>query len=751
MSRPENFSIRTIGLERATFLATGALFLLSGVPALVYQTAWQRILALQTGVGAVSVATIVAAYMAGLGIGSHLGGRLSRRLGPRACLFLFAGLELSVGLFATQSLGLYGQGGILSPGGSVARMALVQFLLLLPPTCVMGMTLPLLSRALVRDARMASSRIAWLYGLNVLGAALGALLTPWVLVPRFGLDGAIEIGACCNWAVALGVAAVGILRKVPDGAEARESSGATPDATTSHRRLPLGFWMGMSAASGFAAIALEMLWFRVVDVGTKSTAYTFGTVLAVYLLGLGAGSLLAPAVLRSRPFRGLDPLTGFLASQCGILAYVGLEVLALGYLPRDTWGFDWFFRYWGGYEPIAPDGSNRLEILWLYGLFPAALFGPPTFLMGLSFAQLQAAVQTDAEASGYRVGLLQASNIVGCLAGSLLVGLWLFEALGTAETFRFVVALGAVFAACGAGLSGRPRLFGIAGALAFGLAWLMPSNDLFWARLHGQSGTARILTQEDLGGVGALINEGRWRVSVNGKGQSYIPFGGVHSKLGALPATLHPAPRDIALIGLGSGDTAWAAACRPETSTVTVFEISPSQWDLLKRVNEQANDPRLKAFLADPRVRVVGADGRNALGSSPARYDLIEADAIRPNGAYSGNLYSLEFFSLCRSRLKPGGLMCTWSPTPRTRATFLRAFPHAIEVDGGVILIGSNEPIAFDRDAWLSRIGSKAVADYLGGEVANECRLGLQQAGPAKADAPPESINTDWHPLDEYQ
>lgn len=245
-------------------------------------------------------------------------------------------------------------------------------------------------------------------------------------------------------------------------------------------------------------------------------------------------------------------------------------------------------------------------------------------------------------------------------------------------------------------------------------------------------------------------------MATNGKGQSLLPFGGVHSKLGALPATLHPAPGRVAVIGLGSGDTAWAAACRPETRTLTVFEVCGIQLPLLGRLGARAGGelPHLVNFLGDPRVRVAEADGRIALERGGRDFDLIEADAIRPTGAYSGNLYSLEFFRLCASRLRPGGLMCSWSPTPRTRATFRAVFPHVVQLDNGVVLIGSNEPIRLDPDAWRARLSSGAVARYLGPDILNECLGSLDTARTLPPPDPParaDEVNTDLFPRDEYQ
>src|SRR4029079_15589914 len=172
-------------------LAAAALaFFLSGAAGLVYQVAWQRILALQSGVGMYSVAMIVAAFMAGLGLGSHLGGTWSLRLGARAALRAFVAVEIGVGLFGAASSFLFYD--LLYQRAywlyaSPVRAGVLHFAALALPTALMGMSLPLLSRAMVAEVKTAGRTIGLLYGINLLGAAVGALVTPWLLLRFLGV------------------------------------------------------------------------------------------------------------------------------------------------------------------------------------------------------------------------------------------------------------------------------------------------------------------------------------------------------------------------------------------------------------------------------------------------------------------------------------------------------------------------------------------------------------------------------------
>jgi spermidine synthase len=423
-------------------------------------------------------------------------------------------------------------------------------------------------------------------------------------------------------------------------------------------------------------------------------------------------------------------------------------------LPPRTPFFAWFFELWGGHRSYNLGGAWSWPPVWrLYVLLPLVLYGLPTVLMGVAFTVLQRAVHDDVAGSGRRVGVLQAANIAGCVAGSLLAGLVGLTWAGSAGVLRLLVLVGVVFAAAGIARTEARRGFVAAAAGLLVLALLMPGERALWLRLHGLTG-GEALVAEDASGVVALTPReiGGWRVWVNGRTHSTLPFGGIHTALGAVPALVHPAPRDVAVIGLGSGDTAWAAGCRrAETQRVRVYEICSPQLGLLSALAATPEPPpKLGRFLRDPRLEVRIADGRHALSVSDVSYDLVEMDPLPPSSPYSGNLYSLEFFALCARRLKPGGVLCTWGPTARVRRTFLRAMPHVLELADGSILLGSNRPLALDLAAWEERVMSDAVRSYLGDDRAREVRSILQTARPAEAVGMDEDVNRDLVPRDEF-
>jgi predicted membrane-bound spermidine synthase len=507
--------------------------------------------------------------------------------------------------------------------------------------------------------------------------------------------------------------------------------------------------VALYALSGGCALALEILWFRVIDVGVKATAYTFGTVLAVYLAGLGAGTLAGVRAMA----RVRRPLQAFLVCQCLLIAYSAAALLFIATVRTDLPIYHEYARYWARNRTFVLGVDRGLaDVLRLYLVWPAFLFGLPTFLMGLSFTTLQRAVQDDIRTSGRKVGMLQAANIAGNVAGSLAVGLVALSALGTTGTMRVLTAGGLVFAVTGLACYRRRWSFAALAALLVALALATPTQRDLWTRLHGLY-DAGSLVEEDATSVVSVRPwiEQKSELWINGRRHSLLPYGGIHTSLGALPAVIHHAPRTVAVVGLGSGDTPWASGCRPETESVTVYEICAPLDKLLR--GYQAQHPaevNLSVFLSDPRVRLEIADGRNALARSPARYDIIEMDALHPESAYSGNLYSEEFYRLAAARLERSGIMSAWAATPRVDATFRRVFPFVLTFEDGSILLGSNQPFRVDLDAWKQRILTTSVRAYLGPRNAAETLRALD--GWRAAPPAPTSLvsNRDLFPRDEF-
>src|SRR6185503_1545734 len=210
---------------------------------------------------------------------------------------------------------------------------------------------------------------------------------------------------------------------------------------------------------------------------------------------------------------------------------------------------------------------------------------------------------------------------------------------------------------------------------------VMPPSNTLWAHLHGTVVEAMEYA-EDGSGLSVVNTDGKNAILyANGIGQGALPYGDVHTALGALPAFIHPAPRTAAVIGLGSGDTVHAVAGRREIERVTCVEIIRGELATLNGLRLRLPYGGLVNLLDDPRIEQVFGDGRIHLRRG-GTYDIIEADALRPGSAYSGTLYSDAYFALLRDHLAPNGLAATWAPTQRVYNTFIRAFPHVVSMPG---------------------------------------------------------------------
>lgn len=758
------------------------LFFASGFAALLYQTIWQRMLGFFSGVDVYSVTITVAAFMAGLGCGSLAGGHLADRLSSKNRLLAFGLAEAIITLFALCSKWLYYD--LLYVRWSVLDSPLllpvILFASLLIPTFCMGLTLPILAKTFTAKIEAASAVVGYLYGVNTLGAAVGALVTPWILLRHFAFPDILRIGAGLNAICALGAVLVWWWSsRDPAPAPARAVPlEAAPPAEAG--RLSVRVWMLIYALSGFIALSLEIVWFRLLGVLQKSTSFTFPTLLAVYLGGLAFGVIIGVPLAR----RVRRPALTFLALQSGITLYAAIAfTLLLRQVDHQPF-MQPLWQYLGGYEPVnAADLLSAIPawfsgaevapalresarfVLLLYFILPFALIAPATLLMGVSFPVLQKLVQDNPVLLGRRVGWLQTLNIAGSMLGALLVGWCLLRWLGSSGTLKLLVLLGGIFLFLIAWqVPRRPwvRLVSIAVSIIFvsWIALLIPTSHKLWAKLHGARPSA-IIARESASGLAVLKgNPYRFEQDIvwvfsNGIGQSWLPYGGVHTQIGMFAVLLHPRPEEVAVIGLGSGDTVYALGGSPHTRQLTCIEIVEPAYDTLKELADRVPYGALQALLTDSRIRWLFTDGRAFILRSGQQFDVIEADALRPNSAYSGNLYSWEYFRTLKAHLKPGGFAVTWAPTNRVLASFLEVFPHAVLVDG--IAIGSEQPIGVEPADILGRLTDPFTTEYyrrVGGDLrplaenlvaGRFVRYSPETERPGKRD-----LNSDLFPRDEY-
>lgn len=701
-----------------------AAFFASGFAALLCQIVWQRMLGVFAGSDSVSAALVVGAFLAGLGIGSILGARIADRLSPAHALIGFALAELGVAIFALLSKGfLYdflamGLAGVVDEPVAIFALCFGGLVL---PTTLMGLSLPLLSRTLATSLGNVAERVGNLYGVNTLGAGLGALLGGWVLVGWLGFVGALVFAAALNVFAAL--VALWLLRGLSARpvAAARAIVGATAAADGGHLRdagpargrstdtEPYGGlvkWCALVFLSGYVIVALEIVWVRLLGQIGMFHAYLFPTVLGIFLLADGLGIAVASRIVR----RVSDPRPAFFLAQGGGFALAALLLLL-------AW---WAVPMWPLVDVLSPDKErvNAAGFATML-LLTTLVVAPPAFVIGMTFPFVQRAVQQDLSRVGERVGWVQLANIAGNAAGAVVTGLVTLHLLGTTGTMRLLAAVSLLLMAGwllkGAGRRGLAIAIGLVCAVTLVAA---PGNQTFWSRLHLERADHRVAWAEDRSGVSFYRGEPTGDGSVRGPffiqgfAQGRIPFLTHHQFLGAIGPLMHADPRNLLVIGVGSGGTPWAAGVLPK-STVRAVELVGPVLDVHQSLAKQWPDGPSARMIGDPRWQLIYGDGRRLLARETAKYDVIEADALLPEGSLSGLLYSREFLQLVRSRLAPGGLYVQWAPSCRTVETFRSVFPHAMLLLPARVMIGSETPIPFDADAIARRFADPAVQAHL--------------------------------------
>ena len=685
---------------------------------------------------------MVGAFLLGLGLGSLWGAALADRLSRRGAIAAFALCEIGIAVFAALSPTLFYDllfGELIAFARRVDLVASLTFLALLPPTLLMGLSLPLLARAIAGPLETVATDIGLLYGINTLGAAVGAFLAGWLLIGSIGYAATIYVGAALNLLVALRIM---LARRSMSPETAGIASGAKPSPLwQAHRQVWL--WSGLALLSGFLVIALEIVWFRLLGVLMQSNAYAFSLVLAVFLfgdaLGIVAGSFLAPRVRDLRRF--------FLSLQGGMTALALLAVLAL-YLAHFLLGG--FIAFETGYYDTIP---RLLAIMALTVLMVL----PPAFLLGMSFPITQRAVQDDPALVGQRVGTIQLFNILGNAAGALVTGLLFLHWLGLSGTLRLIglMSLALLLPLLMAGRRRRPEL-ALAAAIA-AMVLLLPSNHQLWGRLHGAREPENAIVAEDRTGVAVFREEKEtrkgWWMYLGGHTHSRVPFRPLQGALGALGVLVHPDPRSILIIGHGGGATLYGASANPATERIRVVEIIGPVYDVTRELAERTGDPGLSRLLADPRIERHVGDGRHVLFTDESLYDVIEADALYPHSSRAGLLFSVEFFRQVRGRLNPGGIYVQWLASERTERTFRAVFPYIVRM-GDLALVGSDQPITVDMAVLAARLRGPASTHFTAAGL-NPERVLEALGRPEKTwlpseDRPSRRLNTDLFPRDEY-
>lgn len=673
-------------------------FTLSGVTGLVYEVLWVRMLGLVFGHTVFAITTVLAAFMAGLGLGSFLLGRsIDRQTRP---LRIYGMLEIGIGLsclavpfvmpfVSALYLALHRALSLSFFAFSLAQFALI-FLLLLVPTTLMGATLPVLSRFFAHEGTAVGRGVGFLYALNTFGAVLGTAFAGYFLLPSFGMRGTVYLAATLN--IGLGVLAMiydlhvqslGLAAPAP-GQAAR---GDAPDDARGFSRVLAALTVVGLGLSGAASMIYEIAWTRALSLILGSSTYAFTSMLLAFLVGIALGSALFSRWWGHRP---VDPLAfGFIQLGIGLSAVLILP--AFGRLP------DVLLRI------LAISLAPTFVIVVQVAVSIVAMI-VPTLLIGASFPCAINVAARGFRHVGQDVGRIYAVNTLGAILGTVAGGFVLIPVMGVANTVKVGVMLnvlvGVILAIVSMPIASRRRLTAAAALTVLTLAALvsvpawnravMASGVSVYAKTYASLGTGvtlsdalvedNLLLYED--GISATVTihqrGGNIYLKVNGKTDASTGAD-MHTQLmsGHLPILAHPDPKFVLVVGLGSGVTVGAVAAHP-VERIDVVEIEPA---VVRGSRFFAGANR--NALEDPRVHLTIADARNFLLSTTRKYDIIISEPSNPWIGGIAALFSEEFYEIARSRLRPGGVMLQWIQGYRivpadlqmVVATFQRAFP----------------------------------------------------------------------------
>jgi predicted membrane-bound spermidine synthase len=756
----------------------GPIFALTGFSALTLQVVWQRVISLHSGVDLASTTTVVAAFLAGLGFGSLLGGWLADRLGPRRSLVLFALANVGIGVFAWISLllfyDLYRE--LVPHLSSTFASFCFNTAILLVPTTLMGLSLPLVARAVTSSVTDAGPLIGRMYGINTIGAGAGAAVAGWYLLGTYGFETTVRIAGTLNMLAALliylayrAVQATPSTNASDDTAPvsasqtASRGGSAVTDGGRGERIWP---WFAIYGLTGAVALSFEQLFFRTIDAEMRSNSYSFAHVLTLYLLLFGAGAALGARLLR----RGGDPRRWFLWMQfaVGITALLAIVVLVQvlpisGYLDEHLRSYFAGEGYNGGFGTIDTF-REWAKVIGVYGAIPLALMGAPVLLMGMSYPFVQALVSDRVDSLGRRTGALLFSNIVGNVAGTLLTGFVLIDVFGTAGTYRLLALLLGVAGLAAAWITLPARRVLAIGAVVVVLAGVVgvaPSNQRLWAFLHGADDDEILLAEDRTCAATIRFVDERAVLYINASIQNGHPFDDFHVLIGLVPSLAHPQPERALAIGLGIGATTYGMLRDTRLDEVDTVELCGGEYDLLEQLAAQGRT-EFSLMLDDPRYIQGVGDGRKFLLERDDLFDIITVDTLRSTSAFSGSLYSREFYELVDEHLSDNGIVAQWIPTPRVANTAAQVFPYilAFRVDdynnGSVFFLGSRSPIVLDRAAMVGRLKAAAPGSFNDEQQGRlEAFIATAQTfcytnGAVLTGVPSDMENLDLRPRDEY-
>ncbi len=694
-----------------TWLAQPIIFL-TGFSFLLYEVAWNRLLALVLGATVTAATLVLATFMAGFGAGAFFWGGIANRSGKPGALL--GGLLGGMGLLSILNYKLM-TGVLAQASGPGPFLAAVVLLFL--PAFLMGGVFPVLSRLAVPDEQHMGQALGRLYAVETLGSALGGLLTGFVLLGTLGQRDTIFAAAALNLVLATVANLAPGLGRASAPAVAREAPTETPATRTAFLADPTFQRPALLGAfvSGLAILGLQVLWMRMFRIYVTNTSYTFSLVSSVSILGLFAGSFLfswrqGRESRQGKKGTGRDLRWSLYKTLLGIIISAGVGLFLLLNLPELLM------------FPFAEAmGSPTARALLMPLVAALLIIFPPTLFSGYAFPLVCRMYAGDARNVSRDVGRVLMTNTLGSTLGPLLAAFVLLPLLGSTMSVLLLMALlggAALLILRWKGLQGHQdyhRNF-LTAAVGIMLVTVVVGPD--WKILppsFTRFGREILEYRESVEGTLTVGRDVDTRsrsqyTFVNNSaviGSSYDAVK-VVKMVGHFPFLLGLEAQDVLVIGFGIGVTTSAIAQHPEVESIECVELVPGLKDAARYYKELN-----RGIVDDPRLTIIPGDGRHYLQTTAKKYDLISCDPTHPILG-SGALYTEDYFRQCREHLKPGGMVSQYLPLHKLRpeefqgivATFQAVFPHGTVWLGHyhAVLLGGLQELTMPFSQWADNV-----------------------------------------------
>lgn len=701
----------------------------SGISALIYEIAWLRVLGLTLGSTAIATSLALSVFLLGLALGAYVGGQFADKYTARP-LKLYGAVELSIGVSAV----------VLTPvlmklpemllstetvsqtdlGTSALLIGAISCLVLIPPTMLMGATLPIVLKQVSLYTR-AQKTFGLIYGLNTLGAVIGSLIAAFIGFSYLGLSGTVLLAACINALIGLGNLFMPdkFLQSSGSAGDVVGAVETDPNGIDDRSRFPVGTIALLAFASGYLSLTLEVVWVRMLRFYNGSLTYSFTVMIATFLLGLALGSIIYEKMIYGKDKTVSEQILRFVRLQhlAGLAcagSLIGIPIVGVlkGYslVPQGILFF----------EPVK--GLAGLAIT------SAVCILLPATLLGILFPVLGALSSMTHKSMASRVGMVYAANTIGCVCGSILTGLVLVPAIGSYDSFQVALLFAIVCSSIAVwGLNeinkkSRVLLAVVPAILA--AAFYLFVKVPFSSFIHYPPPQKLLFYGEDTTGTFFVVEYPQIdakQLTVNGSclATTVLPSRRYMRLLGHLPMLLHPNPKNVMIACFGTGTTCGAVSIHPELDSLQIVELSPL---VIKNAPLFADSNH--NVLANSKVSVNLGDARHFLLKTGKVFDVISMEPPPPADAGMVNLYTTEFYSLVNRRLAKDGIFGQWVPMheqPETVwkmmvASACKVFPHVtvwLPNSGEALLMASKSPIQFDADTVRARMRNPEVAASL--------------------------------------